>query len=148
ALDGCTIETLAFHPAGHILAVGGIDWLATGGSNGAVSFWDIGERCELGTILGGALGIAYHPSGLVLASTSLDHSVCLWDTQTLDILAELRGHDAALSAIAYSPDGKWLASGGEDRILRLWSEAGAEVAAHELDTQIASLSFSPDGQYL
>src|SRR5439155_1289113 len=31
AADACTVETLAFHPQGRLLAVGGIDWLATGG---------------------------------------------------------------------------------------------------------------------
>jgi len=35
ALEGCSIETLAFHPDNKTLAVGGIDWMATGGSNGA-----------------------------------------------------------------------------------------------------------------
>ena len=34
AIGGCAIECLAFHPQDRWLAVGGIDWLATGGSDG------------------------------------------------------------------------------------------------------------------
>ncbi|MBI3410966.1 MAG: WD40 repeat domain-containing protein [Planctomycetes bacterium] len=148
ALDGCTVETLAFHPNGRLLAAGGIDWLATGGSNGAISLWDLTERCEVGTILGGTISLAFHPSGKRLASTSLDQSICIWDAESLEILAELTGHDNAVTCVAYSPDGKWLASGGEDRTLRLWNEAGEEVGNCELDSQVVSLAFSADGQFL
>ena len=53
ALDGCTIESLAFHPNGQLLAVGGIDWMATGGSNGAISIWDLKSRSEISMFLRG-----------------------------------------------------------------------------------------------
>jgi WD40 repeat protein len=43
-LDGCTVEALAFHLQRRLLAVGGIDWLATGGSDGAISLWDLDQR--------------------------------------------------------------------------------------------------------
>src|SRR5262249_50681733 len=41
ALEGCSAEALAFHPRGDFVAVGGIDWMATGGSDGMVALWDV-----------------------------------------------------------------------------------------------------------
>ncbi len=41
AIDGCSVEALAFGPRGDILAAGGVDWMATGGSDGAVHVWDL-----------------------------------------------------------------------------------------------------------
>lgn len=148
ALDGCTVERLAFHPNGRLLAVGGIDWLATGGSDGAVCLWDLVERCEVATFLGGATAIAFHPAGKLLASTSLERSVCLWDVDSQQIVEEYTGADDALSCVAFSPDGNLLAAGGEDRVLRLWDSDGHERAALELDSQILGLAFSPDGRFI
>jgi WD40 repeat protein len=148
-LDGCVIKALAFHPAGRQLAVGGIDWLATGGSNGAISIWDIEKREQIGDFfLDGTTSLAFHPSGNRLASTSLDQSICIWNVDTKDIHAELTGHDNAATCVAYSPDGTWLASGGEDRTVRLWDADGQERALVEVDSQITGLTFSPDGQFL
>lgn len=148
ALDGCTVEGLAFHPNGRLLAVGGIDWLATGGSDGAVCLWDLAERCEVATFLGGATAIAFHPAGKLLASTTLEHSVCIWDVESQEIVDEFTGADGALSCIAFSPDGTMLATGGEDRVLRIWDSQGHERAALELDSQVLGLAFSPDGRHV
>ncbi len=148
ALDGCTVEALAFHPQGRLLAAGGIDWLSTGGSDGAISLWDLVDRCEVATLVGGTTAIAFHPSGKQLASSSLEHTVCLWDLESQQLTDELTGPESALSCLAYSPDGALLAAGGEDRILRLWDSAGQELACRELDSQITGLAFSPDGRFL
>jgi WD40 repeat protein len=147
-LDGCVVKTLAFDSAGR-LALGGVDWLATGGSTGAICIWDLKARTQVGDfLLGGTTCVAFHPSGQRLAATSLEQSICIWDLQTREIEAELIGHDNAVTCVAYSPDGQWLASGGEDRTVRLWDAAGAERGIVEVDSQIAALAFSPDGRFL
>ena len=71
AADGCAIETLAFDPSGRLLAVGGIDWTAASGSDGALALWDIGDRRALVTFGMGTTSLAFHPSGKRLASASL-----------------------------------------------------------------------------
>ena len=148
ALDGCSVESLAFHPDGRHLAVAGIDWMSTGGSNGAVSIWDTVARCEVAMLVGGGMCIAYHPSGKHLAAASLERSICVWDPEKREIVTEFLGHEGSATVLQYNSDGTILASGGEDRILRLSSETGDELAVVELDTQIRGLAFSPDGEFL
>lgn len=148
ALDGCSIESLAFHPDNNQLAVGGIDRMATGGSNGAISVWNLAERAEVTTFLDGATAIALHPGGDILASTTLDQSICLWDLQLKQLLQELLGHDGPVTCLAFSPAGHLLASGSEDHTLRLWDAKGHELSCTELDSQVTSIAFSADGTYL
>lgn len=149
ALDGCSVEALAFHPNGRMLAAGGIDWLATGGSDGAVAFWDLDERCEVATFDGGVTCLAFDPLGRWLAAAGLSHSISIWDVESRSLAAECVGHEEKVAAVAFSPDGRWLASGAEDRNLCLWEAAtGRQWIARELPTQIRALAFSPDGQFL
>jgi WD40 repeat protein len=148
ALDGCTVEAIAFHPDGRLLAVGGIDWLATGGSDGAICVWDVEDRCEVATFLGGVTCLAYHPSGSRIACGSLQPTVCIWDASSQEIVDELTGPENTINCLAYNHDGTLLAAGGEDRMLRLWNENGEELAVLELDSQVTGLVFSSDGKFL
>jgi WD40 repeat protein len=148
-LEGCAIETLAYHPQKRLLAVGGIDWLATGGSNGAISLWDLDGRCEIATFGEGTGSLAFHPSGQLLASTTLARSICIWDLETRTLALELAGQQAALTSVAYSPDGVLLAGGSLDRMLRLWeSRTGRVLATVVLRSEPRSLAFSPDSRHL
>jgi WD40 repeat protein len=149
ALDGCTVQTLAVHPSAPLLAVGGIDWLATGGSDGCVALWNVTTRRREVSFRGGATSVAFHPLGRRLAAASLVRSIRIWDVEARRGIAELDGHTDAVRCVSYSPDGRWLVSGGDDRTLRLWdADTGALLGVCELHTQIKSLRFSPDGSVL
>ncbi len=149
AVDGCTVEAIAFHPRGGMLAVAGIDWLATGGSDGAVVIWDIDQRCPNATFAGGAVGLAFHPSGRLLATASLVRSVRVWDLTSGKLANELNGADEALTCVAFSPDGRFLAAGDDGHALRLWdTDSGRLRGLLELDSQIKAVCFSPDGRFL
>jgi WD40 repeat protein len=149
AVDGCSVEAVCFHPRNRWVAAAGVDWLATGGSDGAVSVWDVETRREVAILDGGSTRVAFHPSGQRLAATSLIQSVRIWDVGGKELRGLLTGHGDAVTCVAYSPDGRRLASGGDDHTVRLWdADTGAALGCIELDTQPKSLAFSPDSQHL
>ncbi len=148
-VKGCSIESLAFHPNGRLVAAGGIDWLAPRRPEGRIVLWDLDQQRPAGVLPGGTTGLAFHPSGRRLAAATLTQSIVIWDLETRSQLDELIGHLDAVTAVAYSPDGRWLASGSDDRTLRLWdAETGEQRGLVELDTQIKALAFAPDGRSL
>jgi WD40 repeat protein len=163
ALDDCGAEALAFHPGGKLLAVAGIDHLATSGQDGQVVLWDVESRQAVKslrvviqsptagglTVNAGATALAFRPDGKVLACAALSGTIRLWDIDQDRVAGELGGHADTVTCLAYSPDGKWLASGSDDRTLRLWDAATGEPAgAWELDNAVKALGFSPDGQWV
>lgn len=149
AAENCLIEAIAFHPAGKLLAVGGIDWLATGGSDGATCLWDIEQRSQLVALDGGIIDLAFHPAGRLLATVSLQDSIFIWDIEIQEVALELPCSGDGLTRVAYSADGKWLASGGDSGMIRIWrADNGTPAGAYHFETQIKGLCFSPDGREL
>ena len=92
------------------------------------------------------------PDGKLLATTSGDRTVRLWDTATGDKRGEpLTGHTDSVLGVAFSPDGKLLATTSADQTLRLWDTAtgkphGERLTGHT-DT-VNRVAFSPDGALL
>lgn len=150
AVDGCSVESVAFHPNCRLLACGGIDWLQTRGTDGAICVWDIVDRSRLFILEGGVGQIAFHPNGRWLAGASLEDSVVVWDvTDSQAAPMRLTAHQERVRAVAFSPNGQWLVSGGDDRTLRLWDgETFIAGPFYRVDTPIRALAFSADGRSL
>jgi WD40 repeat protein len=142
AADACTVDALAFHPGGRLLAAGGVDWLATSGADGAIGIWNIVERQLSALLPRGTAALAFDPTGHWLASASLDRTVTIWDVATTKEVHRLSGHDNAVAAIAFTPDGLWLVSAGLDREIRTWRvETGELVARHTVEAAAEQLLF-------
>ncbi|KAG6914016.1 hypothetical protein DXG01_002920, partial [Tephrocybe rancida] len=64
--------------------------------------------------------IGISPDGKQVVSGSYDHSVCIWDTLTGELVKELKGHTNAVWSVAFSPDGTHVVSGSYDQLVRIW----------------------------
>jgi WD40 repeat protein len=98
------------------------------------------------------LGVAFSPDGKLLATTSADQTLRLWDTATGKPHGErLTGHTDTVNRVAFSPDGALLATASSDRTLRLWDTAtgkphGPPLTGHA--DRVIGVAFSPDGSRL
>jgi WD40 repeat protein len=147
--EGCTVEALAFHPNGAWLACGGIDWLATSGSDGAVNIWNVFDRVRQATFVGGATALAFDPPGQHLAVASPECVIYIWDVATRTQVFDIAGPGTRVTAVAFTPDGRHLLAGCDDHTLRLWDRAtGRATCVHELDSPVKALRFTPDGATL
>src|SRR4029453_10645393 len=60
----------------------------------------------------GVTGLAFNPSGSLLATVSNDSSVRVWNTKSGAQVALLQIHSGAVTDVAFSGDGRWLATAG------------------------------------
>ena len=73
--------------------------------------------------------LAFSPDGAMLASSSGDGPISLWDVESLELIRTLAGHTDNVSSVAFSPDGRTLASRRYDDTIRLWNaESGTLLA--------------------
>jgi WD40 repeat protein len=120
-------------------------WLAdgrrvAGAGPGGLRLWDAATGEELRTLprlaaTRGAGPFALSPDGKTFAAGS--DPVGVWDTDTGECFARLRGHMISATALAFSPDSGALASGGYDTTILLW-DVGRLRLAHLLGKAVGA----------
>jgi len=93
--------------------------------------------------------IAWSPNGRILASSSADGTIRLWDAETGESLRIIDGHKRGVWCVAFDPTGEVLASGDDDCV-KLWeTNSGNLLNILEMNTEGAvSLAFDPMGHTL
>jgi eukaryotic-like serine/threonine-protein kinase len=119
------------------------------GGDGLVALWDPTSGVVLGLLRDRAVITAawFSPDGRRVLTLSAE-GARLWDAETCQPLASLKGHTRPVVAAEFSPDGRWVVTASDDRTARVWDAAtGEDVAVlrgHEL--KLISAAFSPDSQ--
>lgn len=91
--------------------------------------------------------VAFSLDGSLLASTSYDRIVKLWNPTTSQEVQKLEGHTAFVTAVAFSPDGSLLASASNDQAVRLWNPTtGQEVQKLEAVRRNLTLNLTNDNK--
>jgi len=93
-------------------------------------------------------GLAFHPSGQMLAIAYCDGSIRLWKTATGGLLAGTNKVAEEIYALDWSPDGKLLASSGLNGEICLWDEQLNLRHSITAPEWVISVKFSPDGTRL
>ena len=96
--------------------------------------------------------IAISPDGKILASSSHDNTIKLWDISSGKELRNINTKNS-IYTIAFSPDGLTIASGDAKNNIYLWDvNSGEKIRILEGHTGrfagVNSISFSPDGKIL
>src|SRR6185437_2757625 len=97
--------------------------------------------------------LTWSPDGKMIASTSDDHTVQVWNPLTGAALFTFHGHSQTVNAVAWSPDGKRLASGSEDGTAQVWdATTGKHVVIHRITGSgvygVRAVSWAPDGSQI
>ena len=81
-------------------------------------------------------------------TASGDKTARIWDAETYQQIAVLKGHEDAVSSAEFSPDGKRIVTASGDKTARIWdAETYQQIAVlkgHE--DAVSSAAFSPDGK--
>jgi len=94
--------------------------------------------------------LAWSPDGSLLASTSFDNTLKIWNADSGLLVRTLSGHILPVYCVAWSPDGLMLVSGSHDRTVRIWDASSGQTVkvlqGHELG--VYSLHWSPNGKII
>jgi len=158
---GVHVLTLPGHST-DVSTVGFVDMegryqLVTGDTAGVVRLWNIGrigQRDELETLRGheGTVTmVAFSPTEPLVASSSVDKSIAIWNLKTGWLVRRLTDQQNSISAVAFSPDGKQLASANKTSGVNVWNvDSGSfkRFDDEDIDDKIRHISFSHDGRLL
>ena len=136
------VQAVTFSPDGK--------YLASAGYLG-VKLWDVRNYKEVVTLQHDAwvLTVAFSPNGQFLASGDAKGKVKVWNIQTQQVIAQLKGDTVRVDSLAFSPDGRTLASSGYHGLIKLWAVSDWTLLGtlQNIGTTYV-LDFSPDGKTL
>lgn len=130
----------------------------SGGEDGRVVIWERDEdqwkaTGELAGHEGAVLAIDISSDGRMVATSSSDQSVRVWDLTNRVEVTKLVRHRGAVLSVRFSQDGRRIISGGSDNLAMIWdwestisgdtSAPSAILVGHS--AAVNAVAFSPDG---
>jgi uncharacterized delta-60 repeat protein len=131
-------------PPGHVnLSAGsiGLVLMILGGILSYIAYY--GSKANVTTI-------AFSLDGSLLAEGNNRNKIKLWDVNSKENIATLKGHSGSINSVAFSPDGSLLASGSRDGKIKLWDVGRKKKVAtfKGHSGSVNSVAFSPNGSLL
>lgn len=139
------LDSLAWTPNGQNIVVGSWDGLVhvlddQGGEVRRLTVPDEGAYTAVVTV-------AVSPDGKLIAAGGKDRLGHVWNLETGELTASLRGHSAYVNEVTFSPSGKQLITAGEDGVLRRWDldtpHSPAVLRGHQ--RSVDAVAWSSDG---
>ena len=93
-------------------------------------------------------GVAFSPSGDVLAAASLDGSVSLWRMDGV-LYNKYQMHTAPVYSVVFSPDGRLIASSSADGTIAVFNRDGKvkfRISSHT--NKVKTIDWSSDGKFI
>ena len=111
------VSEVAFDYEGKLIAIGR--------ANGEIDMVSVADGKLIRTIKGqhtsSITGLAFHPTGSLLVSSSKDGSIRLWNPANGAAFKALEDHKAWVQGVTFLSQGTRLASVGADRTVRVWN---------------------------
>lgn len=141
------VASLAFHPAGTLVAAGSYQEIRLLRPEGEV-------EARLTGLSETVRSVAFSPDGSLLASgagmPSRFGEVKIWDPAVRELVRGWEGHTDCIYSLAFNPDGSVLATASYDRLIKLWEvKTGREIRSisGHVDA-VYSLAFNDSGDRL
>lgn len=92
--------------------------------------------------------LEFSPEGNLLASSSFDGSIALWEVTSGHLQHRLQSPSGYPRVVKFSHDGQWLAVGCNDKTVQLWKNYQLEKVLVKHLASVNALVWSPDDQIL
>jgi WD40 repeat protein len=119
--------------------------LVSGSEDGTIWWWGLYDSSvtRLDGHTAAVTALTFSPDRRLLATSSWDRTVRLWDTTSGETIRTLIGHQGPVTGVRFNGDGTQLVSSGLDGTLRLWDTATGEGrAVLKGHSPISGLSFN------
>lgn len=98
---------------------------------------------------GGVLSTKYSLNGKYIVTASEDHTAKIWDSNLVNCLKVLHGHNWFVLSASYSPDDHYVATASWDGTVKIWDlKNGLCTQTLQIFEEINDVSYSPNGHHI